>query len=332
MSKEAINKLRIVEQELRTALPKQEKGKTILPEDIEVMFAGKMAVNLLEEKVRFTNLLKAYKRDYPSVTEEAESKIQELMDQFNKDFAKSKRSLTKIVEDHPLVDRISLIKGISPYQVAILMGYIKDIANFDTPSNLCVYAGVGVINGMPITKANITKIKDFYAVTGQGEFKGFNTKLAGRLYVIGDSLIKMKGWFYYYYQRTRKRLTERAIATGRAYMPTDEERKGTLMKKGRYYMKGKKNQSIESYSHTGAHKRVQRVFLHLFYTEWRRYMELPVRTPYPIEYLGHKKEITFDEVVAAEMLIKEFSEAEAEEYDETLTREALNADNDFKAI
>jgi len=324
MSKESLNRARLVAQELKNELPKQEKGKTVIPEDLTVMLAGKMATELMEQRVRNTNILKAYEREYQTIPDDVRVKIAELIVTFDKGFEKAKRALEKEVEDHPLVDRMTMLRGITPWQVANLIGHIKDIRNFDTPSSLCVYAGVACINGKATTKATIKDHKEYYYVNGIGEFKGFNTKLAGRLHVIGESLIRAKGWFYCYYQRTRKRLHEKAINEGRAYIPTDEERKGTLMKKGRYYMKGKKNYSLESYTHNGAFRRVQRVFLHLFYTEWRTHSNLPARNPYPLEYLGHTTEIKFTDVLEAELKMKDFSKEEKEEFLEELISGDLN--------
>jgi hypothetical protein len=206
----------------------------------------------------------------------------------------------KIVKKHPLWERLEGIKGFTAYQLALIMAYTKDISKFDTPSKYVVYAGIGVINGMPITKANLNKIKEYYSSQGK-EFKGFHTVFAGRMLgVVADCLIRPKGFFYNMYLNIRKRLVERCINGGEVVEQEKEVKgkDGVVRKEKRYYMKNKKNQSLEAFTHSNAKRRIVRTLLHLIWTEWRTLRELPVRNPYPHDYLGHTSLITLEEVKA----------------------------------
>ena len=127
---------------------------------------------------------------------------------------------------------------------------------------------------------------------------GYNTALQQRLYIITDSLIRAKGWFYEFYQRQRVRIEEKAINEDRVFVATAEDAKGTKMKAGEFYMKARNTQSLKAWSNSGARWRVARTLLHLIYKEWRDYKGLECRNPYPIEYLGHSQLITLDDVLA----------------------------------
>lgn len=300
--KKKLAKVRVKTQDIKSSAdePLGEKTSAILPEDITVMYLGKMALTFMKSSVRFSNMLSGYKRDYPEISEETFENLNGINHEFDLKFASIKRKIEKDVAGHPLVEKFSQIKGVTGYQVAILMAIIKDISKFDTASKLAVYGGIACVNGMPVVKANLNKIKDYRFETQNKEFKGFNTMLSGRMFVIVESMLKQKGWFYHYYQRLRKRLTERCLNGGETFICTAEQAKESKgkMKKGRHYMVGKKNYSLESFTHNNARRRCARVFLHIFWFEWRELRGLPTRIPYPLEYLGHTDYIKFEEIIA----------------------------------
>jgi hypothetical protein len=286
-TKELLTEKRIEIQEIKSGAGKLGPvTSSVTPEDVEVMFAGKMCDIMIRNKVRVSNLKDGYLRSWDIITPEIEASIEEQFALFSKDFESAKKRVTKIAENHPLWQRLGGIKGFSAYQMALVMSHIKDVGRFDTPSRLCVYAGVSEIKGMAITKANLNKIKKHYADQGK-EFKGFNTEFSGRMFVIVDCLMRSRGYFYHMYKGIRERLVKRIA-----------NQQESEMKGNKALMKGKKNQSVELFTDKNAKRRVARTLLHLFWTEWRTMNNLPVRVPYPVDYLGHSSVITLDEVLA----------------------------------
>ena len=314
--KKVLTKKRIKIAEIKSDAGKLgEETVAVLPKNLEVMFAGKLCNMLIKSRVASENIMWSYVEKYLQVPKDLIDKMRKtanpikkleeyctaqnvswsvfenllnLQHEFGESFTNFKDKVTKIVSKDVLYQKFDPIKGFTAYQMALLISMIKDISKFDTPSNLMVYSGLACIHGMPVTKANINKIREIYLAQGK-EFAGFNTILGGRMYVITDCLLRSRGYFFDLYNKIRTRLHEKAINEKRV-----EDKDGKL------YMIGKKNQSLIIYTHTGAKRRIARVLLHLIWTEWRKLEGLSIRIPYPIEYLGHKHEITLEEVVAFE--------------------------------
>jgi len=97
------------------------------------------------------------------------------------------------------------------------------------------------------------------------------------------------GYFYTLYTQINKRLKEKAVNEGKAELIKD-----------RYFMIGKKNQSLDLFADKGAKRRIARVLLHLIWKEWREMKGLSVRHPFCIEYLAHQHEITLAQVLLAD--------------------------------
>ncbi len=302
--KRVITRKRVeIAEEIATVDNLGEETIAILPEDMSIMYAGKLCATLMKGQVAAKNQLAGYFRMYPHLVEETKLQMTKLQEDFESDFKISKERTEKIAASHPLVQKMIGIKGISGYQLALIMSYMKNPARFDTPSKLMIYAGIGEVNGMAVTKANIAKISEYYMKTYGREFKGFNTEFSGRMLgVVVDCLMRGKGFFYNNYVQMRKRLEINAINDRRTFVCTIEEAKESKgkMKAGVHYMKGRKNQSLIMWGDQNAKRRIARTFLHLLLTEWRTIAELPVRIPYPCEYLGHKRLITLDEVLLAD--------------------------------
>lgn len=310
-AKKALTDKRIEISEIKSKAGKfGQETKAVIPKKVEAMFAGKMCLMMIRDRIASSNAVWAYVKQYGKLTDEqvkalkeagSKKKLDELLDKmnardvydklvaqqesFNECFIEYRKKAEKIIEIHPLWDRFKYVKGFTSYQLGLLMACIKDISRFDTASSLMVYSGLAVINGMPVTKANLNKIKKYYSEQGK-EFKGFNTILSGRMFVIVENLLRAKGYFFEQYQRIRSRLAEKAL-----------NEKRIEIKDGKEYMKDKNNQSLIMYTHKGASRRIARNLLHLLWTEWRKLEGLPTRVPYPIEYLGHTSEITLDEVI-----------------------------------
>lgn len=286
--KEELAKLRLEEQRI-----KSEAGKlgdithSVRPEDLIVMYAGKMADLLIEQRVRSENTLSSYMRAYEGIISGyVEEALKSQVEDLERDFAKSKRRIMRITEAHPLWETLGGIKGFSSYMMALLMSYIKDVSRFETPSKLCVYAGIASINGIPVCKAKLNEIKLHYSENG-GEFNGFNTRLSGRLFVLAESFIRARGFFYNYYLGIKERLVQRAINNDEV-----EERSDKVL-----IMKGKKNQPLKAWAHANARRRMLRTFLHIFWTEWRTLNGMEVRVPYAIDYLGHSRYVKLEDVL-----------------------------------
>ena len=301
--KKIITKKRIeIQDEISTVDKLGEETLAVMPEDMAVMYAGKLCAMLIKGNVASQNILSGYMRQYPELEENTKNQLVQLQKDFASDFELAKNRTNKIASKHPLYERLKGIKGISAYQVALLMSYIKDIGRFDTPSRLCVYAGMASVNGMPVVKANINKINDWKMENQGKEFQGFNTELSGRMFVIIDCLIRSKGFFYNYYLGIRKRLEQRALKGGETFVATAQDQKESkgVMKAGNAYMKGKKNQSLIMWSDKNAKRRVARTFLHIFWKEWRELSGLSVRHPYVVDYLKHSGYVTLEEIVKAD--------------------------------
>jgi hypothetical protein len=296
---------RVEEQEIKAVAqkPYMEAPETVTPEDIKLMYAGGMVDDLLKQRVRSSNKLYGFQKAYGHVHPYTMEELEKQKEEFLEGFSKAKTRLTRIASNHPLAQRLCGIKGFTAYQLALVMTKVKDISRFDTPSKLVIYAGCGSKYGMFVCKRNLNAIRKIHAEQYTGDPDayrpfGYNTALQQRLYIITDSLIRAKGWFYEFYQRQRERIEEKAINEDRVFVATAEDAKGTKMKAGEFYMKGRNTQSLKAWSNSGARWRVARTLLHLIYKEWRDYKGLECRNPYPIEYLGHSQLITLDDVLA----------------------------------
>ena len=311
-TKKNLTALRVEAQNVKNSSPKLgEKTMAVHPEDITLMFAAEMCNEHLKQGIRINNKIKAYQRMYgmnhPVV-------VDDLLP-FAAEFFESKELATKrlqtIVKKHRLTKRLRLIKGLGDYTIGLIMGHMKSIyviddetgekrPKFATPAALAVYAGVGVKYGLKVSKTNLNRIRERqYEELGNKDF-GFNTDFAGRMYAASDNLLKAtNGWFKHHYDQLRLRLTERCINNDETFVATAEDQKASKgkMQEGRRYIKGRKNQSIEAFTHSNAKTRIARILLHLIYTEWMTLEGLEPRIPYPIEYLGHNKLITLDEVI-----------------------------------
>lgn len=269
-----------------------------------MMYSAYIVIDLLKRFVAYQNKLKGLARAHGSIYSQVEDKLKADLQSFEDGFADAKKRLEKIAKKHPLAERLGLIKGFTPYQLGLIMGYIRDISRFETPSRLCVYAGVATKHGHHVSKKNINRIRQAEHVLQpekETEF-GYNTAFQGRMYVITDCLLRARGYFYTMYNGIRPRLEQRAINGGECFMATDEDQKQSKgkMKAGEYYIKGRKNQSLKAWSNSNARWRVARTLLHLIYTEWRQLRGMEARNPYPIDYLGHSKYISLEDVLRAE--------------------------------
>ena len=331
-SKKELNDLRLKEDKVKANAGKlADESVVVIPSDIEIMFVGRGCDRSMKNNVRMENNLAAYLKTYKDADPAILQRLKDYANIYQKDFELNKKRLEDISQNHPVCASLSRIRGLTNYQIALLMSYIKDINRFDTPSKLVVYCGVGVKYGMKVQKKNLHLINDQKHKEYNGKAKdwkdfGFNTQISGRLDVIAEGLIRADGYMKHIYDVQKKRLIERAITNKECaiFDGTDdagnllEETKATIMadeylndeqkeekiKKlkdkrevGRYYMIGRLNQSVEGWADRNATHRMSRTLIHLLYTEWRTYLGLPVRNPFAIDYLGHNSFIKLDDVL-----------------------------------
>ena len=313
-----LNTVRAVENVIKLARPSKIKlGEITIPNqatDMEVMFLGKMMLHNIEQGTRMGNMHRGLMESYGNVPEEAKERMTFYKDSFEKDFEEQKKVATKIIATHPLSKKLCQIKGFTEYQLGIVMACMKDVKRFPSPSNLFVYAGVAPKNGIVVTKGTMALHRmakhEFYGEGNEPEdFKefGFNTTFKQRMYIIGESILKQKGFFYNEFLKARKHLEERAINNGECFVATELDQKTSkgIMRAGERYMVGKKNQSLIMWSYKNAFWRQCRTLLHFIYCEWCELEGIQARELYCIEYLGHQRKMTIDECLAYEKGLKE---------------------------
>ena len=280
-----------------------------IPSDFEVMYLGAVLLSNIEQQVRVSNMHSGMIKAHGAMPPELEDTLISYKKMFEDQFAIQKKAINKIIVLHPLAPKLTKIKGFTEYQLGMIMSLIKDPTHFKSPSNLFVYAGVAPKNGKVVTLSTLAEHRqakhDLYARgTEPEDFTefGINFKLKARMFNVVESLLKQKGFFYKEFQNARVRLAERAINNNECYRATEQDVKDSkgVMKLGEYYMHNKKNQSLIMWTYRNASWRQARTLLHLIYCEWLELKGVKARDLYAIEYLGHQRLITIDEVLQYE--------------------------------
>lgn len=297
--KSILTEYRVAEQVVRQgAGPLGEETLAVLPEDLELMYIGKMCFLLMQEKVALSNQMVGFLRYYGEIDPTVKEQLEAMKNETMKKFEQTRLELEKKIKKHPLVLRLCGIKGLTPYRLAMMMAMIKDPRRFPTPSKLAVYAGVASKADLKVCKLNLNKIR---LATNNPDF-GYNTKLQGQLYILAESLLKSKGYFFKMYADMKPRLVGEAIAAGKCRMLTEEEVAEGKGEAGRYYMEGRTKQTVEQWAHSNCLTRIGRTILHLIYAEWMLHLGVTPRNPYVFEYLGHTSRITIEDILAYENL------------------------------
>ncbi len=311
-----------------------EKTYAHIPDDIEVMFAGKNYVDLTMRHVGTQNAYKAFLREYSTMSPEIRERLDDQFNMFEASFKLAKKNLTKLAELHPLWDKFKDVRGFSATQLGLIMSLIKTPERFSSPSKLMVYAGVGTWYGINVNKMNMNKIKEEADKRGL-KFEGFSTMFSGKMETIVDCLMRSRGFFYDYYNRKKAWKMEKTRNEGRVFVATKDdvklskvvdkdsteaepdpitgEPKVSKMEVGKEYIIGRKNQSLISYADRSAKNTIKNILLHLIYTEWMKLRGFEPRNPYAIDYLGHKTMITLEDIAAFDIATKaRLGAAEAE--------------------
>lgn len=163
--------------------------------------------------------------------------------------------------------------------------WVEAIERFPTPSKLRKYAGL-----VPGLQREI------------GKRLPFNADLRTMLWRLGVSLLKARGKFHEFYLKYKEYLVARCEQEGIRILPTPKGRYCVFceaeveLKTARYcptcntLLSSKeepKGVMSEGHIHMMAMRRMMQHFLDLFWVVYRQAMYLPVRAPYPIEFLGH---------------------------------------------
>lgn len=270
----------------------------------------------LDDSVAYKNKIAGYERSRAEIIGDENAKlpetIRQIMDIQLAEIEAGKKERRKFAElacaQHPVTSKVGQIRGLSPVYVGLVMRHIKRAERFPTFGKLKVYAGLAAVNGKKLTKASLGDAKEHYHSRGE-ELQGFNTQLSKLFHVITDCLIKQKGFFYMKFVDYRKRLEYQNIQNGKAVLFTEEQKALKLpadkgKEVGRHYMVGRKCQSLEMYTMSGARWRIASILLYLIYKEMAIHEGWEVRQPYAEEYLGHTSIITLDEVLEKEARMK----------------------------
>ncbi|GEM_PF-2145231 len=175
------------------------------------------------------------------------------------------------------------------------MIWVEGIERLMTPSKLRKYAGL-----LPGMKREA------------GKESPFNTELRTMFWRVGTNMIRAKNKYAGFYDSYKLRKTRQLIADGYKILPTPKGRfcpacqMEVVMKKALFCPKcggklTKKEEPEGVYWQGHVHMMVMRRMIQLFsdhlWVVWREALGLPIRDPYPIEYLGHTGVILAENMV-----------------------------------
>lgn len=170
------------------------------------------------------------------------------------------------------------------------MVWVEGIERLTTPSKLRKYAGLAP-GQRPVA----------------GERIGYNADLRVMLWRLGGGLIKADGKYHRFYTDYRERKLRQFEQTGIKVLPTPKGRfcptceQDFVVKAaflcpqcgGHLGLKTEPPGVVwQGHLHAMCQRRMTSLFLDHLWVVWRRALGLPLRDPYPIEYLGHGQIIT----------------------------------------
>jgi hypothetical protein len=175
------------------------------------------------------------------------------------------RGAGKLIRDTPLWKHwLFLVRGIGENLAAQLIAHIDPIGDFPTVSHLWAYAGYKVVDGVAVRRT-------------RGRRSNWNPDLKKVCYLVAVSFEKAGGPYRKLYDEYKAR--DRA-AHPKPDKPTTDEDGET------------------DYKYSDGHIRMRalrhtvKIFLSHLWQVWRELEGLPTRPPYPVEYLGHEKNIS----------------------------------------
>ena len=174
------------------------------------------------------------------------------------------RHISSVVEAHPVwTEWARYIKGLSPLLLGRVMGRC-DIERLTTPGKMKAHAGF-----TPDSKRV------------PGKRLNYDPELKTSCWLVGRQLRLAKGKYYEKFLEYKERIERRWREQGVRIVPGGE----LPLVDG----KRRETDTVKSLAHLDAlamHKMIALWLVHLW-SVWRELEGLPVRPPYPIEYLGH---------------------------------------------
>lgn len=151
---------------------------------------------------------------------------------------------------HPAMPWLGRVKGIGPTLATKMLALIGDVSTFTTVSKLWRFAGYAVIDGhreRPV----------------KGEKLHYCAPLKTTMYLVAGSFLKAKSPYEQLYRNARERYAARELA------------------------KPKAEQWPDGRQHLTAIRVMNKVFLQHLWLTWRQALDLPTRSLYVEERLGH---------------------------------------------
>ena len=227
--------------------------------------------------------------------------------------------LAQVVRAHPASPWFSRVKGTGGECIGKVIGHIENFGRFypvgDPMIPPYVHRDPVDIDGKCLvwmdgierftTPSKLLKYAGF--VPGQriqaGTKATFSTELRMVCWRLGGQLLKASGHYYEFYLAYKEHLVQRLQATGTKVVPTPKDRwcatcdahypKSTMFcsQCGAKLSLLKEPPGVmwEGHVHQMALRRMIKLFLCHLWAVWRGNLGLPVRDPYPIEYLGHTR-------------------------------------------
>lgn len=152
-----------------------------------------------------------------------------------------------------------------------------------------------------------------------GKKLGYDQTLKMLMWRMGGSLMRAEGKFYGFYSSYKAYLINRETAKGTKIMPTPRERfcpackKEVIKKAARFCPDCNGPLSLKTeppgvlyqgHLHMMAKARMQQAFLDSLWAAWREALGLPVCIPYPIQFLGHRDAIKYQDWCEKEPVVK----------------------------
>ena len=236
-------------------------------------------------------------------------------------FEKAEKEMEKMVsketKDLPIVKKwLRRVRGIGPRLSGLLVANIYDIERFASPGKLYAYCGLHVKDGRAVKRT-------------KGEKANWNAELKTTCWKIGQSFVKAGGPYRALYDRYKSRIIEREETKGNViytmvkskWIPISHQSDETQRENASHdqletqicdashddhetQKRVASHISAETHDEGASQKApewtlgrinnmairyiVKRLLSHLWEV-WRELEGLPIRDPYPIEYLGHQQ-------------------------------------------
>ena len=181
------------------------------------------------------------------------------------------KRIADLLQDHIAYHWFSQVKGIGPENIAKVVGFI-DIERAQTISSLWKYSGMHVVDG----KAPRPHI---------GQKLEYNKTLRTMCWRMATSLMKAKGLFFDYYLAEKQKYVERYAREGVKIVPS--AKLPTRAENGKRKKYEPEGIISEKHVHMQALRKMIKLFLGCLWLVWREAAQLPVRSPYVIDKMGH---------------------------------------------